>query len=203
MAYWPFWLGGLVLAAVPLVHWLLLKKMFAVTGRYSSITDWLRGRAPATPAMSEDELVRALARETAAAFGEDAVAAIAHSTPLPMATPVTGPPQGIVTHLVFLLGVMLGGTASVWLAAGSPPRPHLLAGEFTRLFGDQPLVQLAVLLIGGTMVGFGTRMAGGCTSGHGLCGVSRLQPGSLLATACFFGMAIAVSFGLQLALGHR
>ena len=52
------------------------------------------------------------------------------------------------------------------------------------------------LLVGGLLVGFGTRMASGCTSGHGLCGVSRLQKGSLVATVCFFGAGVAVSFAL-------
>ena len=42
-----------------------------------------------------------------------------------------------------------------------------------------------VVLIGGLMVGFGTRLGGGCTSGHGVCGVSRLSPRSLLATCLF------------------
>ena len=43
------------------------------------------------------------------------------------------------------------------------------------------------------MVGFGTRMSGGCSSGHGLTGCSRLHPVSLVATAVFFAAAAAVS----------
>lgn len=41
------------------------------------------------------------------------------------------------------------------------------------------------LLIGGLLVGFGTRLGSGCTSGHGVCGMSRLSPRSLFATALF------------------
>lgn len=41
------------------------------------------------------------------------------------------------------------------------------------------------LLIGGVLVGFGTRLGSGCTSGHGVCGMSRLSPRSLFATATF------------------
>lgn len=44
---------------------------------------------------------------------------------------------------------------------------------------------LPLLIIGGLMVGFGTRMGNGCTSGHGVCGVARLSPRSLAATASF------------------
>jgi uncharacterized membrane protein YedE/YeeE len=39
-------------------------------------------------------------------------------------------------------------------------------------------------------------MAGGCTSGHGMCGVSRFQKGSLLATVAFFGAGVATAFAL-------
>jgi uncharacterized protein len=46
---------------------------------------------------------------------------------------------------------------------------------------------LAVLALAGLLVGVGTRLGGGCTSGHGVCGVSRLSPRSLLATAAFVG----------------
>ncbi|MEO9636280.1 MAG: YeeE/YedE thiosulfate transporter family protein [Parasphingorhabdus sp.] len=41
------------------------------------------------------------------------------------------------------------------------------------------------LIIGGLLVGFGTRLGSGCTSGHGVCGMSRLSPRSLMATAIF------------------
>jgi len=50
----------------------------------------------------------------------------------------------------------------------------------------------AVVVIAGLLVGFGTRLGGGCTSGHGVCGVSRLSPRSLTATAVFFVTAIVV-----------
>jgi len=59
-------------------------------------------------------------------------------------------------------------------------------------------IGLAILLVGGLLVGFGTRMAGGCTTGHGFSGCSRLQPGSLIATASFFGTAVGVSFLLEI-----
>ncbi|HEX5999444.1 MAG TPA: YeeE/YedE family protein [Hyphomicrobiaceae bacterium] len=49
------------------------------------------------------------------------------------------------------------------------------------------------LIVGaGLLVGFGTRMAGGCTSGHGVCGLARLSPRSLLATVVFMATAVAM-----------
>ena len=50
----------------------------------------------------------------------------------------------------------------------------------------------AVIVIAGLLVGFGTRLGGGCTSGHGICGVARLSPRSLVATAIFMAVAIVV-----------
>jgi len=50
----------------------------------------------------------------------------------------------------------------------------------------------AVIAVAGLLVGFGSRLGGGCTSGHGICGVARLSPRSLVATAVFMGVAIVV-----------
>jgi len=50
------------------------------------------------------------------------------------------------------------------------------------------------LLFAGLLVGIGTRYAGGCTSGHGVCGLSRLSIRSLVATLCFMGSGMAVVF---------
>lgn len=50
------------------------------------------------------------------------------------------------------------------------------------------------LAIAGLLVGFGTRLANGCTSGHGVCGVARLSPRSLAATATFVAIGVAIVF---------
>jgi hypothetical protein len=49
-----------------------------------------------------------------------------------------------------------------------------------------------VIVAAGLLVGFGTRLGGGCTSGHGICGIARLSPRSIVATAIFMAMAVAV-----------
>jgi Predicted transporter component len=51
---------------------------------------------------------------------------------------------------------------------------------------------LTVIAVGGLLVGFGTRLSNGCTSGHGVCGIARLSPRSIAATAIFMTAAIAV-----------
>ncbi len=53
---------------------------------------------------------------------------------------------------------------------------------------------LPVLAVAGVLVGFGTQMAGGCTSGHGVCGVSRLSLRSIVATATFMAVGAVVVF---------
>lgn len=99
---------------------------------------------------------------------------------------------------LFLAGIVLGGVVAALGSTGFAPA--LVDAAHARFFGGGATGALA-LLAGGALVGFGTAWAGGCTSGHGLVGVSRLQPGSLVATAAFFGTAVAVSFALALLLG--
>jgi uncharacterized membrane protein YedE/YeeE len=91
---------------------------------------------------------------------------------------------------VFLAALAGGG----WLSrhvAGAPPSAGL-GPEFERLFGAGWRAAL-VLAAGGGLVGLGTALADGCSTGHGLTGSARLQPGSLLSTASFMVSAVLVS----------
>jgi len=58
----------------------------------------------------------------------------------------------------------------------------------------------AVLILAGLLVGIGTRYASGCTSGHGVCGLSRLSPRSLVATLTFMAAGFATVYLLRHAL---
>ena len=49
-----------------------------------------------------------------------------------------------------------------------------------------------VIVVAGLLVGFGSRLGAGCTSGHGVCGIARLSPRSIVATGIFMGVAIVV-----------
>ena len=191
----PFWLGGLALALVPILHWVLLDRALAVSGRYSALVDRLRFGKPAQAPTDTDALVAALRAETIAAFGEGAVSAPEAST----ATRATDAPrvtENGAMHALFLGGLALGGLLSAVLAGGLVPTAGLQGELFARTVGALGVPAPVLLGLGGLLVGFGTRMASGCTSGHGLCGVSQLQAGSLLATAAFFGAGVASSFAL-------
>ena len=59
----------------------------------------------------------------------------------------------------------------------------------------------ATLVVAGLLVGIGTRYGSGCTSGHGVCGLSRLSPRSLAATAYFMAAGFAVVFVVRHLLG--
>jgi uncharacterized membrane protein YedE/YeeE len=101
---------------------------------------------------------------------------------------------GALTHVLFFVGLAAGGAVSALLAGRWHPSYRLDGAVLAHLVSARTLP--VVLVLGGTCVGFGTRMAAGCTSGHGLVGVSRLQPGSLLATVAFFGTGVLTSFAL-------
>lgn len=60
---------------------------------------------------------------------------------------------------------------------------------------------LPLLIGGGLLVGFGTRLGGGCTSGHGVCGMARLAPRSITATLIFMAVAIATVFVIRHLIG--
>jgi uncharacterized protein len=91
-----------------------------------------------------------------------------------------------------LIGVLLGGTLFAVIAGGPDFRGY---GWLTDNFSDA--VVAPVLLVCGVMIGYGAKLAGGCTSGNGLSGNAVLSPASLVATGTFFGTAIAVSFLIE------
>jgi len=73
----------------------------------------------------------------------------------------------------------------------------LAYGLFQPLPAPQIDADTAALVVAGLLVGVGTRYGAGCTSGHGVCGLSRLSPRSLVATGCFMGAGFATMFVLR------
>ncbi len=88
-------------------------------------------------------------------------------------------------RLAFLLGM---GASPMVFAALMPP--ELL--PVVRIDASEPLIALA-----GVLVGLGTRYGSGCTSGHGVCGLSRLSPRSLVATLGFMAAGFATVYLLR------
>jgi uncharacterized membrane protein YedE/YeeE len=99
-------------------------------------------------------------------------------------------------RVFFLVGMMGGGM--IYGAVAGDLTFTFANGSFDALFGGvlfgSPLAAKAlVLAAAGTLIGFGARVAGGCTSGHGICGMAQLSPGSAAATATFVLTAIVVA----------
>jgi uncharacterized protein len=98
---------------------------------------------------------------------------------------------------VFLGGILLGGVIS-GLMARIVTGTNLTLGfdyaGFDAIWKMSPVAKTAVLFIGGMLVGFGTRMGGGCTSGHAITGAPGLQKASIVAMCVFMGVGVAVTF---------
>ena len=88
--------------------------------------------------------------------------------------------------LLFIAG-LLGGAA---LASALIRRPEV-----------QITSDIWLLVLGGLIVGFGTRWGSGCTSGHGVCGLARLSPRSIVATGVFMAVAALTVFVTRHLLG--
>ena len=95
-------------------------------------------------------------------------------------------PPGTPWRAAFIAGLLLAGVA--WQLAGAPV--PLRAGF--------PLGWAAAA---GLLVGFGTRMGGGCTSGHGVCGLGRLSARSLVAVVVFMAAGMAATYVMRHVLG--
>ncbi len=90
--------------------------------------------------------------------------------------------------LMFATGIAIGGFISTTYLSSTPieflPESFMSIGGAIRLF------------IGGILIGFGTRYAGGCTSGHAITGIANLNWPSLVATIFFFVGGLGVTWGL-------
>lgn len=95
-------------------------------------------------------------------------------------------------RLPFLAGLLLGGLLSALLGGGWHPTWAL--GLWDRSLGAGPWVKSLWMFAGGLLVGIGTRIAGGCTSGHGIFGVAHLEKASWLATLSFLASGMLTTF---------
>lgn len=83
---------------------------------------------------------------------------------------------GLTTNLAFVLGLLLGPLAYLLFSGGWPT---------VEITATWPLI-----IVAGLLVGFGTRMGSGCTSGHGVLGLARLSPRSMAAVATFLSAGV-------------
>lgn len=96
--------------------------------------------------------------------------------------------KGGLWTLVFVLGIAIGSVIADRFLSAKPT--EFLPESFATTTGA------IKLLVGGFLIGFGTRYAGGCTSGHSITGISNLNLPSLVATIFFFVGGLAVTWGI-------
>jgi uncharacterized protein len=87
-----------------------------------------------------------------------------------------------------LVAGMVCGPLALWMLAGTWPVAQVTVG-------------LPLLLLSGVIVGVGVSYGGGCTSGHGVCGIARLSPRSVVATLTFMATTFATVFVLRHVIG--
>ena len=211
--YLPWWVGGAVLAVVTVGCCVVARRPLGVSGIVGRMVN-LRGelaaeRARALAAANEAAMDAALLAATAEAFGPAPAVSASDAGPVATgggalaivetgrescggecASPASRPTVG--AHAAFLGAIVVGGLAAR-LARGGWALELDLGPTFERVVGAGVRGAVA-LAIGGLLVGVGTTVGGGCSTGHGLSGCSRLQPAGVVATASFVLSAVAVSF---------
>jgi uncharacterized membrane protein YedE/YeeE len=86
---------------------------------------------------------------------------------------------------LFVLGAIGGAFLAAW--SGGELTGYYLQDMWVARFGaDSSLLRTLLALVGGALMAYGARMAGGCTSGHGISGTLQLAVGSWVAVICFF-----------------
>ncbi|MEV7688447.1 YeeE/YedE thiosulfate transporter family protein [Streptomyces bungoensis] len=209
--YWPWWAGAAGLALITINYALTTDRSFGVSSAWDRVLHWRRERR--LELMDEEftddrALADALAAATAEHFGGGPAAPAAPPTARGTsqlletdaepavredASAADPGPAPLVTQAALLVSIFLGGV----IAAVTSGRFRLrfdMGPGFKDVVTASPVTMVILLFAGGVLVGFGTRLAGGCSSGHGLNGCGRLRPVSLVATAVFFGTAVGVSF---------
>ncbi|MFG3691589.1 YeeE/YedE family protein [Micromonospora sp. NPDC047740] len=209
--YWPWWAGAVGLALTTINYAVTTDRSFGVSGAWDRVLHWrAERRVERVNAQFADErvLTEALAAAAADQFGAGSAAPAARRAPhgdartseqdgrpRAAASPALASllPAPLISQVALLLSVFVGG----WVAAVTTGRFQLrldMGAAFAQIVTDKPIAMIGALFVGGVLVGFGTRLAGGCSSGHGLNGCGRLQPVSIVATAVFFGTGVLVSF---------
>jgi uncharacterized membrane protein YedE/YeeE len=94
-------------------------------------------------------------------------------------------------EVMLVLGVVAGAFLAAWL--GGELTGRWVPPMWEARFGDNLALRLSVALAGGALMAFGARLAGGCTSGHGISGALQLSVGSWISVICFFAGGIATA----------
>ena len=172
---WPWWVAGPLIGLYAVLFFAWPKRNLGASSGFPAALEALRG----TDDPAHVDLTRP----------DD-----------PLALPKRSKDAAPRWRVWWMAGLFLAG-ALVWALGGEGAGQADLPG-FTASFPGFPLAaRLGVLFGGGLLIGFGTRMSGGCTSGHAIFGISQRQLPSLWATCTFFAVGMATAFALHWLLG--
>jgi hypothetical protein len=222
--YLPWWLAALALAVVTVGCCVVARRPLGISGILGRFVNFREERAAEVEreqlARADDAaLEAAFLAATADAFGPALASAggAPELAPSPaLATAALAPAAAEVperahacgrggcaaaaarptlgAHATFLVAIVAGGFVAQRLRGGAPLSLDL-GPTFAAVIGTGWRGLLA-LALGGVLVGVGTTLSGGCSTGHGLSGLSRLQPAGIAATASFLASAVLVSLAL-------
>lgn len=102
-------------------------------------------------------------------------------------------------QVMLVIGLFFGAMASAFLSGSF--RLSVEPALWTAHFGHTPMIRVCIAFLGGTIMGFGARWAGGCTSGHGISGTMQWAVSSWVATICFFIGGISAAWFLFEVIG--
>ncbi len=195
--YWPWWVGALAMGGLTIAFRIFIGRPLGVSASWANVVNWReqREQIKTSEALRDnaDAAKDSILAATLAEFGEVADAGTHNTTnETQLTTGKANRPVPPLAHLFFLLFMFVGSLLVAMMHGGF----HLqleLSKLHTLMSGGELWRSWIYLMIGGVMVGFGTQMAGGCSSGHGLSGCSQLAPTSMLATVVFFVSASLMS----------
>jgi uncharacterized membrane protein YedE/YeeE len=175
VAPWPWWVSGPLIGLYAVAFFVFAKRNLGASSGFPAALEALRGADdPSNLDLSHPDD--------------------------PLALPKNGRDPAPRWRLWWMGGLLLAGLLD-WALGGQSSGTLDLPG-FTDTFHGLALPgRLAILGLGGILIGFGTRMSGGCTSGHAIFGISQRQGPSLAATATFFASGMATAFLLRWLLG--
>jgi hypothetical protein len=136
----------------------------------------------------------------------------------PIASTIGGALLGVAAVLLMALSGRIAGISGILgrllppytgadplgaacFVAGLVAAPLVYAGVAGGPFAQTVSDNAGLMAAAGLLVGFGTALGGGCTSGHGVCGIARLSPRSLVATATFMATGFATVYAMRHVIG--
>ena len=172
---WPGWVAGPLVGLYAVAFFLVMRRNLGASSSYPGVIEAVRG----TDDPKHVDLTRP----------DD-----------PLALPKPAREDAPRWRVWWLAGLLAAGALN-WALGGEGTGSLDLPGFVETFVGLSLPARLGLLAFGGVLIGFGTRMSGGCTSGHAIFGISQRQLPSVYATCTFFAVGMATTFLIRSLMG--